>query len=292
MCDEHSMDDMVDALQRNPGLSRRRFGTLAVGSMVAWSAARAAGAPAVVEADVDIKTADGVCDAYFVHPAKGRHAAVLMWPDAGGLRPAFRAMGKRLAEAGYSVLVPNPFYRERRAGKNDVMPNFSDPAARDKIMASMRALNATTNVTDATAIVSWLDTQPSVDKRRKMGTMGYCMGGPMTMRTAAAFPDRIGAGASFHGGGVATASPDSPHLLVPKMKASFLFAIAANDDAQDPNQKVLLRAAFDAAKLPAEIEVYAGTKHGWCPPDGGVYDEAQAEKAWARCLALFKQAKV
>jgi len=289
MCDEHSMNDMVDSLRRNAGLSRRRFGSLAIGSVVAWSAARAAGAPAVVEAEVDIKTPDGTCDAYFVHPAKGHHPGVLMWPDAGGLRPAFRAMGKRLAEAGYAVLVPNPFYRIRHAMKDDAMPNFNDPAVREQMMTSIRALTATTQVTDANAFVPWLDEQKAVNKRRKMGTMGYCMGGPMTMRTAAALPDRIGAGASFHGGGVATANPDSPHLLVPKMKASFLFAIAANDDANEPNQKVLLREAFDHAGLPAEIEVYAGTKHGWCPPDGAVYDEAQAEKAWARGLALFKQ---
>jgi carboxymethylenebutenolidase len=214
-----------------------------------------------------------------------------MWPDIGGLRPAFRAMGKRLAEAGYAVLVPNPFYRAQRAPKDAKMPDFTDPVARDRAMASMRALTAATTVTDASALVPWLDTQKPVDKHRKMGTMGYCMGGPFTMRTAAAFPDRIGAGASFHGAGLASATnPDSPHLLVPKMKASFLIAIAANDDQQDPNQKVLLRAAFDQAKLSAEIEVYAGSKHGWCPPDSAVYDEALAEKAWARCLALFKKA--
>jgi carboxymethylenebutenolidase len=170
------------------------------------------------------------------------------------------------------------------------MTDFSNPASRDAAMANMRSLTAETNVTDASAFVPWLDAQKSVDKHRKMGTMGYCMGGPLTMRTAAAFPDRIGAGASFHGGGVATDKPESPHLLVPKMKASYLYAIAANDDQQDPNQKVLLREAFDKAGLSAEIEVYAGSKHGWCPPDSAVYDEALAEKAWARCLALFKKA--
>jgi carboxymethylenebutenolidase len=291
MCDEHSIDDMLDSVRQSEGLSRRRFGTLAMGSLVAWSAARAAGAPAVVEADVDIQTPDGTCDAYFVHPAKGRHAGVIMWPDIGGLRPAFRAMGKRLAEAGYSVLVPNPFYRKGRASRDAKMPNMNDATARGAAMANMQALTAATNVTDAKALVPWLDAQKAVDKRRKLGTMGYCMGGPMTMRTAAALPDRIGAGASFHGAGLASATnPDSPHLLVPTMKASYLIAIAANDDQQDPNQKVLLRAAFDQARLPAEIEVYVGSKHGWCPPDSAVYDEALAEKAWARCLALFKKA--
>ena len=290
MCDQHSADDMVDYLQGSPSLSRRRFGSLAAGSLLAWSAARAAGAPAVVEAEVDIKTADGVCDAYFVHPAKGKYPAVIMWPDIGGLRPAFRAMGKRLAEAGYAVLVPNPFYRRGRVATDAKMPNLGDPAAREAAFANMRSLTPTTNLTDAQAFVPWLDAQPAVNKRRKMGTMGYCMGGPFTLRTAAAFPDRIGAGASFHGAGLASKNPDSPHLLVPKIKASFLIAIAENDDQQDPNAKLLLREAFDAAKLPAEIEVYKGSKHGWCPPDSSVYDEALAEKAWARCLVLFKKA--
>lgn len=288
MCDEHSLDDMVDYLRRNPEISRRRFGSLALGSALAWSYASAASAPAVTESDVEIKTPDGTCDGYFVHPTAGKSAAVLIWTDAGGLRPAFKAMGKRLAEAGYAVLVPNPFYRTRRAGA--AAPNPTEPAARDAMLANMRALNPTTHVTDARAFVSWLDAQAAVDTRKKVGTMGYCMGGPITMRTAAALPERVGAGASFHGGGLATAdNPDSPHLLVPKMQANFLFAIAANDDERDPNQKVLLRTAFDAAKVPAEIEVYAGTRHGWCPPDGAVYDEAQAEKAWGRGLALFKK---
>ena len=157
-------------------------------------------------------------------------------------------------------------------------------------MPLMRSLNADTNVTDAKAFVSFLDSQSSVDKGRKMGTMGYCMGGPITMRTAAAIPDRIGAGASFHGGGLVTDGPDSPHLLVEKMTAHYLFAIAENDDQRQPEAKDVLRETFEAAGLPAEIEVYEGAMHGWCPPDTPVYHEAQAERAWSRLLALFERA--
>lgn len=291
MCDDHSFDDMMDELRKSE-VSRRRFAALSLGMGLAAALPRAANAADVKEADVEIKTADGTCDAYFVHPATGKSAGVIMWPDAMGLRPAFKQMGKRLAESGYAVLVPNPFYRTKKAPVFSQGVNFQDPEARKQIMATMGTLNATTHVTDAQAFVPFLDAQAAVDNKRKLGTMGYCMGGPITMRTAAAFPDRVGAGASFHGGGLATDKPDSPHLLVPKMKAQYLFAIAESDDKQDPKAKDTLRAAFDAAKLPAEIEVYQGTMHGWCPPDSAVYNEAQAEKAWTRTLALFKKALV
>jgi carboxymethylenebutenolidase len=236
---------------------------------------------------VMIKTPDGTCDAYFVHGAKPS-AAVLIWPDILGLRPAFRQMGKRLAEAGYTVLVVNPFYRMKPAPVVPAGAKFSDPETRKTLMGFAGGLNATTHVTDAKAFIEWLDAQPQVDKRRKIGTTGYCMGGPIVLRTAAAVPDRVGAGGSFHGGGLNTKAPDSPHLLIPQMKASFLIAIADNDDKRDPESKNILRAAFDAAKRDAEIEVYPAA-HGWCPPDGEVYDEKQAEKAWARMLELFKK---
>ena len=195
------------------------------------------------------------CDAYFVHPATGSAAAVLVWPDILGLRPAFRAMGKRLAESGYSVLVVNPFYRSKKA---PVVPEGASFAAatREIVMPLAQALNATTHTTDAKAFIAWLDGQGPVDKSKKIGTTGYCMGGPIVMRTAAAVPDRVGAGASFHGGGLTTNNPDSPHLLVPQMKAQFLFAIAENDDMRDPNSKNILKETFAKANLPAEIEVY------------------------------------
>lgn len=291
MCDQDSLNDMIDYLRNKSDVSRRRFGALTLGASLSIMLPRAADALDVTESDVEIKTPDGVADCYFVHPSKGAYAAVLVWPDAGGLRPAFKQMGRRLAEAGYAVLVPNPFYRTRKASEPAPAPNangVTDEAARTAMMATMRSLNATTHVTDAKAFVPWLDTQASVDKKKKMGTTGYCMGGPIVMRTAATFPDRIGAAGTFHGGGLVSDNADSPHLLIPKMKARFLIAIAANDDERQPEAKDVLRKSFADAKLPAEIEVYAGTKHGWCPPDGAVYDEAQAEKAWARMLALFK----
>jgi len=214
---------------------------------------------------------------------------VLVWPDIFGLRPTFEQMGKRLAESGYSVLVVNPFYRKQKAPTSPEKADFQDPQVRSALMALAGSLNATTTVTDAKAFVAWLDKQSSVDTSRKMGTTGYCMGGPLTMRTAAALPERVGAGASFHGGSLVTDKPDSPHLLVPQMRAQYLFAIAQNDDERQPDAKDKLREAFAAAKLPAEIEVYPAM-HGWCPPDSRVYDEAQAEKAWSRLLVLFSTA--
>jgi carboxymethylenebutenolidase len=290
MCDNDSMDDMLEYQLRSAALSRRQFGTLTIGAGLLSMLPAAAGAVDVQESEVEIKTADGTADAYFVHPAAGAHPAVLIWPDIFGLRPAFRQMGKRLAESGYAVLVINPFYRTKRAPTAPEHPDFNDPATRSALMALMGSLTPQTAATDASALVSWLDGQKAVDRKRRMGTTGYCMGGPYTMRTAATVPDRIGAGASFHGGGLVTDKPDSPHLLIPKMKAHYLIAIAENDDQRQPEAKDVLRAAFAKASLPAEIEVYAGTLHGWCPIDSQVYNHDQAEKAWSRMLVLFKSA--
>jgi carboxymethylenebutenolidase len=246
---------------------------------------RSAWAVDVKESDVTITTPDGTCDAYFVTPTTGAHAAVLVWPDIFGLRPAFRQMGKRLAEEGYSVLVVNPFYRTQKA---PTAPQGGATAIAD-VLPLARTLNATTHTADAKAFISWLDARAEVDKGKKIGTIGYCMGGPIVMRTAAAVPDRVGAGGSFHGGGLNTANPDSPHLLIPTMKAQFLIAIAENDDMRDPESKNVLRKAFDDANVKAEIEVYPAA-HGWCPPDSQVYSAEQAEKAWGRMLALFNTA--
>ncbi len=289
MCDNDSMDDMVEYELRSKELSRRAFGALAVGTSLTAMLPLAANAAEVKEQEVEIKTPDGVCDAYFVHPASGKHPGVLVWPDIFGLRPTFRQMGRRLAESGYSVLVVNPFYRTKKAPTSPEKADFQDPATRQTLMALSASLSPQTAVTDAKALVAWLDNQASVDTTRKIGTTGYCMGGPLTMRTAAALPDRIGAGASFHGGGLVTDKPESPHLQVPQMKAHYLFAIAQNDDERQPEAKDVLRETFAKANLPAEIEVYPAM-HGWCPPDSRVYDEAQAEKAWSRLLALFKEA--
>ena len=286
MCDERTVADHIRYL-RAKGLTRREFGAVSAGAGLAMLLPRAANAQDVTESEIDVTTPDGVCDSYFVHPSSGAHPGVLIWPDAFGLRPAKRQMAKRLAESGYSVLVVNQYYRSQRAPIVD-STNFAEVAP--IVRPLMGTLNAETHVRDAQAFVGFLDSQSSVDSNRKMGTMGYCMGGPITMRTAAALPDRIGAGASFHGGGLVTDGDDSPHLLVPQMTAHYLFAIAENDDENEPEAKNVLRDAFDEAGLPAEIEVYEGALHGWCPPDTQVYNEAQAERAWSRLLALFETA--
>jgi carboxymethylenebutenolidase len=287
MCDQDAMDDIIE-YQLRRGLTRRQFGAMALGTSALSLLPTAAGAAEVTDAEVEIKTADGACDAYFVHPAKGSHAAVLVWPDIFGLRPAFRQMGKRLAGAGYAVLVVNPFYRQKKAPTAPEHADFNDAATRTALMGMMNSLTPEGEAADAKAFVAWLDGQPAVDAKKKIGTMGYCMGGPITMRSAAALPERIGAGASFHGGGLVTDKPESPHLLVPKLKARYLFAIAENDDKKQPEAKDVLRAAFAKANLTAEIEVYPGTLHGWCPPDSQVYNQEQAERAWSRLLALFQ----
>ena len=266
-------------------VTRRQFGVL-VGAGVSLLLPQVANAVAVTESDVTVTTPDGTADCYFVHPATGTAAAVLVWPDIFGLRPAFRQMGKRLAESGYSVLVVNPFYRVKKA------PTAEKGAATPipELRPLAQALNETTQMSDAKAFIGWLDQQPSVAKNRKVGTQGYCMGGPIAFRTAAAMPDRVGAVASFHGGGLVNDTPNSPHLLAAKTKAQFLVAIAANDDARSPKEKDVLKETFATANLPAEIEVYEGAAHGWCPPDSGVYNEPQAEKAWSRLLALYGKA--
>lgn len=289
MC-EH--DDLDEFARRSSEVTRRQFSVMALGAGLVAALPKIANAVEVQGTDVDIKTPDGVADAYFVHPAKGKYPGVLIWPDIFGLRPAFKQMATRLAEAGYSVLVINPFYRTKKAPTAPEHPDFDDPATRQALMSLAGSLSPKTALIDATAFVSYLDSQPSVDKRRKIGTTGYCMGGPFVMRTAAAFPDRIGAAATFHGGGLVTDKPDSPHLLIPEMKAHFLIAIAENDDQKQPDAKNVLRDSYAKAKLPAEIEVYAGTLHGWCPTDSHVYNHDQAEKAWSRMMVLFNSALV
>jgi len=292
MCDEHTERENADYLSTAGRVSRRRFNVLTAGAAMALALPTTAGADQVIESEVQVPTADGTADAYFVHPANGRHPGVIVWPDILGLRPAFRLMGKRLAQAGYAVLVINPYYRQARAPVVEPGASFQDPAVREHVMPFAQSLSPATHTTDAKAFVAFLDQQAAVDAARKLGTTGYCMGGPMVMRAAAAVPGRIGAGASFHGSRLVTDAPDSPHLLAPQMRASMLFAIAENDDEREPEAKNLLRRAFDEAGLPAEIEVYAGAMHGWCALDSAVYHEAQAERAWARMLALFETALV
>jgi carboxymethylenebutenolidase len=285
MCDQDHFEEDRQQYEARGLVTRRQFGVL-VGAGITMMLPQVANAVAVTESDVNVTTPDGTADCYFVHPASGRAAGVLVWPDIFGLRPAFRQMGKRLAESGYSVLVVNPFYRVQKAPTADA--GAATPIA--QLLPLARALNEATQMTDAKAFVGWLDQQASVARNRKLGTQGYCMGGPIAFRTAAAVPDRVGAVASFHGGGLVTEAPNSPHLQAAKAKAQFLIAIAANDDARSPSEKTVLKETFAKANLPAEIEVYEGAAHGWCPPDSGVYNEPQAEKAWGRLLALYQKA--
>ena len=291
MCDEITEFENQGFYEKE--VTRREFNLMAGGAAISLAFAGCApGEPAagITENDVSIETPDGTADAYFAHPSKGAHAAVLIWPDIVGLRPAFKMMAKRLAGDGYAALVINPYYRQVKGDLVEPGQTFRDPGVREKIVPYARALSQETNRIDTHAFIDWLDAQSAVDTSRKIGTTGYCMGGPMTMIAAAERPDRIGAGASFHGGRLNTDKPDSPHLLIPKMNASYLIAIAENDDERNPTSKDILREAFAAANRPAEIEVYEGTKHGWCPPDSAVYDESMANKAWERTLVLFDKA--
>jgi carboxymethylenebutenolidase len=285
MCDQDHFEKDREEFERLGLVTRKQFGIL-LGAGVAMMLPEVANAVGVAESDVNVTTPDGTADCYFVHPASGTAPGVLVWPDIFGLRPAFRQMGKRLAQSGYSVLVVNPFYRTKKA------PTAEAGAATpiDQVRPLAQGLNEGTQMTDAKAFLAWLDGQPSVAKDRKMGTQGYCMGGPFAFRTAAAVPNRVGAVATFHGGGLVTDQPNSPHLEAARTKAQFLIAIAANDDARSPKDKDTMKETFAQANLPAEIEVYSNAAHGWCPPDSKVYNEGQAEKAWSRLLALYGKA--
>ena len=295
------MDDKQDSEKRHKAvtdLSRRDFIAVSVAAGLAAAAGSAFAAQPVVETDVTIKTPDGTCDAAFIHPPTGSHPGVLIWTDAFGLRPAMRDIGKRIAAEGYSVLVPNPFYRVAKAPVFDSASSFNfqnqaDMAKLQPLMGSVNAPGAAEK--DAVAYIAFLDAQSQVNKAKKIGTQGYCMGGRLVVVTAAALPDRVGAGASFHGGGLVTDKPESPHLLAPKIKARMYFGIASNDDQKQPDAKDKLKEAFAAAKVPAEIEVYPA-KHGWCVPDmpadsgAPIYSKPDAEKAWSKLVALYKMA--
>jgi carboxymethylenebutenolidase len=282
MCEIDHFAESVAEYEARGLVTRRQFGVL-VAAGVAMMLPEVANAQQTAEREIDIKTPDGTADAYFVHPATGAAAGVLIWPDIFGLRPAMRTMAKRLASSGYSVLVVNPFYRN---GK----PTATGATPIQQMLPYRKGMSAATDMTDAKTFVAWLDAQPQVNKNRKIGVQGYCMGGPMSFHTASAVPDRIGAVASFHGGGLVNPKAEtSPHVLAAATKASFLIAIAENDDKQAPNDKVVLKETFDKAKLNSEIEVYQAA-HGWCPPDTTVYNEPAAEKAWARLLALYGKA--
>src|SRR6201995_4544571 len=286
MCDDEIHQGLVD-----PSFSRRAFG-LSAAAAATLAATLAHAQDSVVEKDVDVKTPDGTADAALFYPkGKGKWPAVLIWTDILGLRPVFRDMGRRLAAQGYVVLVPNPFYRKGRAPGVTEGLDFGKPDDRPKFMALAGSITGPNAVeTDAPVFLAFLDAQPQTDKKKKAGTQGYCMGGPLVYRTAAVAPDRIGAGVTCHGGGLVTATPASPHLLIPKMKAEIYSAVAANDDARAPTDKDVLKKAFADAGKTARVEVNDGGFHGWCVKDNGaVYNEAGAEKAWGELTALYKR---
>jgi carboxymethylenebutenolidase len=284
MCDEFIHPGLVS----DSRLSRRSFAAMTVASAGIVSAPALAQSN-VVEKDVTVKTSDGMCDAALFTPAaKGTYAAVLMWPDIMGLRPALRDMGRRLAAQGYVVLVPNPFYRSAKAPVVGDNFDFSNPEQRAKLMGYRGAMTNDGIDHDAEAYLAFLDAQPQTSKTRKVGVQGYCMGGALSFRTAAAVPNRIGAVGSFHGGnGLVTDKPDSPHLLIAKTNAAYLICQAQNDDAQNPKMKDDLKAAFAAAGKTATVDVYQAN-HGWCVKGGAVYNEAEAERAWTNLSALYK----
>jgi carboxymethylenebutenolidase len=280
-------------------ISRREFTALSLAAGVAAATGASGAAEELIDEDVRLTTAAGVCDAALVHQKKGAWPGVILFTDVFGLRPTMRDMAKRLAADGFTVLVPNPFYRTSKPPGLSTDIDFNNAADRAKIDALRAPLTSDAVMQDATAYVKFLDSQASVDKKASMGVFGYCMGGPMTMQAAASNPDRIGAGASFHGGGLVTDKPDSPHLLVPKMKAQFYFGVAMNDDQRQPDAKTKLDEAFKAANLPAKIEVYDGCLHGWCvkdmpntPGKPPIYNAPQAERAWGELKSLYKRAHV
>ena len=288
MCDEQTEKDAQKFLLNQGGINRRYFNKMGAVALFAAMMPKPAFAMSVTEITVQVPTPDGVSDCYFVHPSTGKHPGVVMWPDIKGLRPVYTAMAKRLAEAGYAVLVINPYYREAKApvvGPND---DFSNPEVMSFLRGMARKLTRESDTSDARAYVEFLDRQASVDMNRKIGTIGYCWGGELVVVTAAAVPDRVGAVVSFHGSrSMVRDGEDSPHFLIAKSSAHALHAVAENDDQRSPETKEIIRAAYKSAGLPAEIEVYEGTLHGWCTPDFHGYHEKQAAKAWGRMLHLF-----
>ncbi len=290
MCDQMTEAENA-AWEREKGLNRREFAGIgasiaALASLPACTTARESSA-STASRTVMIDTPDGKADAFFVYPTKGEHPAIIMWPDIAGLRDAYMTMGTRLASEGYAVLVVNQYYRSSPAPILNSLMEWRAPAGQAKLKPMIAAITPRGTTSDAAAFVAWLDGQKEVNTKKKIGSCGYCMGGPFTVRTAFANPARVGAAASFHGGGLVGTDADSPNRLLAETKAAYLFAIAQNDDERAPKEKTILRAAADSAGRPAEIEVYPA-QHGWCTLDAPIYDRDQAEKAWGRMLALYK----
>ncbi len=287
MCDEH----IHQGLTHDPTMTRRSFGVSAAAAVALAAAPSFARADTkVVERDVDIKTADGTADAALFYPeGKGPWPAVLLWTDILGLRPVFRDMGRDLASQGYVVLIPNPFYRVQRAPVVSGSFDFNKPEDRNKVMPMAGTITQANSMADSVTYIAYLDTLPQTNKKKKAGVQGYCMGGPLTFRTAAAVPNRIGAAATFHGGGLVTDKPDSPHLLIPKMKCEAYCAVAANDDQREPESKNVLKNTFADNHLKARVEVYEGAQHGWSVKGSAVYNQASAERGWTNLTDLYKR---
>lgn len=294
MCDETSEREL-DAYLEKKALTRRHFAAAASAAIAAGGFSTVACAPSkfrredLTETAVSVPTPDGGADAVFIHPAKGAHAAVIIWPDIHGVRPAFFDMARRLAGDGYSVLAVNPYYRTMKGRLFVDGKTIRDPGGRELVAPHYSPLSPQTVVTDSEALTEWLDQQSAVDTSRGIGAVGFCMTGSWTLRAAAAVPSRIKAPSSFHGGGLVTDAADSPHLLADKITGGVLIAIAENDHERQPEAMDALIAAFEAADVPAEIEVYNDAMHGWVPTDSRAHHPAQSERAWGRMLALFEQ---
>ena len=295
MCDE-TTERELDAYLARKKVSRRDF-SLGAGAAIASTGllATACATPSastageLTETEVSIGTPAGDADGLFIHPASGTHAAVIMWPDIHGVRPAFFDMARRLAGSGYAVLAMNPYYRTMNGRLFQDGETFRDPGGRERVMPHYNALSPETVKVDTTAYVAWLDAQDAVDSDRGIGAIGFCMTGSWTLRAAAAAPGRVRAPASFHGGGLVTDADDSPHLLAQKIDGGVLIAIAENDHEREPDAQGALIAAFETAGVPAEIEVYADAMHGWVPTDSRAHNPEQSERAWGRMLALFER---
>jgi len=310
MCDEWTEAEQ-EVREEKLRLSRRDVG-LGAGSTLAGMLTGCASAPSPVQQqrdaadpsvaeptpnraehattsrEVTIDTPDGVAEGFFVAAAGAPRPGVLLWPDVAGLRDAYRTMAARLAREGYAVLVVNPYYRSTKLPLFAAFSEWKTEAGKKKVQPMRDALTPEAVTSDSAAFVAWLDRQKDVDTKSKIAAMGYCMGGPFALRTAAAAPARVGVVASFHGGGLVTSEPTSPHLLLSKIQAAVLICIAQNDHDREPAAQATLQRAAEAADLPAEIEVYPAA-HGWCTIDSPVYDEIQAERAWARLLATLER---
>lgn len=293
MCDD-STERELEAWLKRRAVTRRGFtvgasATLAATSLLLPACATPVPEPGtIIETEVSVPTPEGEIDALFIHPASGAHAAVIMWPDIHGVRPAFFDMARRLAGAGYSVLAANPYYRTHSGRLFEDGQTIRSEGGRELVGPHYSALSPSTVITDATAIVAWLDGQDAVDTGRGIGAIGFCMTGSWTLRAAAAVPDRVKAPSSFHGGGLVTEAEDSPHRLAAQIQGGVLIAIAENDHEREPDAQGELIAAFEAAGVPAEIEVYADAMHGWVPTDSRAHNPDQSERAWSRMLALFE----